>query len=119
MIKRFLRARITIPLAVFAVAGALFLRPQVSQAFTPPDFDDSRTALTDKRGFRRLGATTTFACGGGCAAARTGGAARRGCVVYTGNVTGAFRSASDDCAVALIAACTSQAVDDCVSGDRF
>ncbi|HEU4759459.1 MAG TPA: hypothetical protein VFT91_05695, partial [Dehalococcoidia bacterium] len=117
-LKRFLSLKISIPVAAVAIiGGALYMTQAV--AYTAPSFDDSLTALVDKRGFRRLGATTTFACGGGCVAARTAGAARRGCVLYVGNVSGGFRAASDDCAVALLAACTGQAVDDCASGERF
>lgn len=118
MLKRFLALKVSIPLAaVLAVGVGYSLLP--SQAFTPPTFDDNLNALMDTRGFRRLRATTTFACGGGCVAARAGGAARRGCVLYVANVSGGFRAASDDCAVALLAACTGQAVDDCASGERF
>jgi hypothetical protein len=119
MLKRFLSLKISIPVALVGAvtAGGLLLRP-VAQAFAPPTFDDTLTRPIDKRGFRWIGGTN-WACGGGCVAARTGGAARRGCVLYVANQAGTFRGAADDCSVALAAACTGQAVDDCASGERF
>lgn len=120
MLKRFFRLKVAVPVAAVVLAAGGLLAIPAANAFTPPSFDDTRTGLIDTRGFRRLGATNAWSCGGGCVAARTGGAARRGCAIYTdAPVSGAVRAASDACVVALQALCTGAAVDDCASTERF
>ena len=120
MIRRFLRLKVSVPVAALALVGGGFVLLQPAQAYTPPAFDDALTFPVDTRGFKRLG-VTSWACGGGCVAARAGGAARRGCVLYKqdGPVSGLMRAASDDCVVWVQAACTGAAVDDCASGERL
>lgn len=115
----FLTKKVSIPIAAIALGGIIYAGIG-AQAYTPPDTDDSLTFMVDLRGFRRLTATA-WTCGGGCRAARTGGAAPRGCMLYAANITGiaSIQTAANSCAGTLATACTGAAVDDCTSGERF
>lgn len=110
MLKRLMKARVTIPLAGLALVGALFLRPQIGLAdYQPPSYLDAQTLVVSLH-MRRVSAGV-WDCAGACRTAQTGGANPKSCLLQ--EATAATPAA---CITALNADCTPQNVIICATG---
>lgn len=116
MLKRFLRLKVSVPIAAVALGGGGLFALNALADYTPPALVDSQTFPVAIR-TRRLTATT-WACRGMCRTAQTGGTAPRFCWLNLADQTGAADVAAAACGTAAKNACTPQAVDDCASGER-
>lgn len=111
MLKRFLRLKVSIPVAAVALIGGGFVTLNALADYTPGAYLDAQTFVVVPR-MRRLTANSVT-CSGLCRSAQAGGANPHFCVL-----TEADQASFAACLTQLGSDCTPQNVLNCASGER-